>query len=72
MGKINDNIINQNYLDFYEFLLQGRPKYNNKYSQNKRNQKEYKEKNNSKISNDSYNKKEADVKNNIINIICHI
>ena len=28
MGKINDNIINQNYLNFYEFLLNGRPKYN--------------------------------------------
>ena len=63
MGKINDNIINQNYLDFYEFLLQGRPKYNNKYSQNKKSQKENTEKNNSKISNDSYNKKEADAKN---------
>ena len=23
MGKINDNIINQNYLDFYNFLLKG-------------------------------------------------
>ena len=62
MGKINDNIINQNYLDFYEFLLQGRPKYTNKYSHNK-NQNEKKEKNNSKISNDSFNKKEADEKN---------
>ena len=27
MGKINDNIINQNYIDFYNFLLKGRPKY---------------------------------------------
>ena len=26
MGKINDNIINQNYIDFYNFLLKGRPK----------------------------------------------
>jgi len=29
MGKINDNIINQNYIDFYNFLLKGRPKYYN-------------------------------------------
>jgi hypothetical protein len=28
MGKINDNIINKNYLNFYVFLLNGRPKYN--------------------------------------------
>ena len=27
MGKINDSIINQNYIDFYNFLLKGRPKY---------------------------------------------
>jgi len=27
MVKINDNIINQNYIDFYNFLLKGRPKY---------------------------------------------
>ena len=27
MGKINDNITNHNYIDFYEFLLKGRPKF---------------------------------------------
>jgi len=27
MDKINDNIINQNNIDFYNFLLKGRPKY---------------------------------------------
>lgn len=34
MGKINDNIINQNYIDFYEFLLKGRPKYSITKSKN--------------------------------------
>ena len=38
MGKINDNIINQNYIDFYNFLLKGRPKITKSKKDNKQKQ----------------------------------
>ena len=44
MGKINDNIINQNYIDFYNFLLKGMPK--NKIKKNKHQKKLSKDNNN--------------------------
>ena len=65
MGKINDNIINQNYLDFYNFLLKGRPKYN-KHKKQKVIQNDKKEENvKNKVEEDNpYNiKKENEIYN---------
>ena len=63
MGKINDNIINQNYIDFYNFLLKGRPKYykskkkENGLNQNGGNDDFNKNKNNKNVnSNNDINK----------------
>ena len=69
MGKINDNIINQNYIDFYNFLLQGRPKYDKSKKQkqkiNKKKDIEDSFKNNNNIIEDNQNKinKENEIDN---------
>ena len=80
MGKINDNIINQNYIDFYNFLLQGRPKYSKNKSKKNSSQisngnDEYikiekkengSNKNNNKLKN-NFSKNNNNINNNIIN-----
>ena len=53
MGKINDNIINKNYLNFYEFLLNGRPKYNKSSYIIEKNKIDNKKSNNSNENNES-------------------
>ena len=63
MGKINDNIINQNYIDFYNFLLKGRPKYykskkkENGLNKNNRNDEINKNKNVNKDNNNGSSNK---------------
>lgn len=49
MGRINDNIINQNYIDFYNFLLKGKKNKSKKSKQSILNQ-------NKETSNDKINK----------------
>ena len=80
MGKINDNIINQNYIDFYNFLLQGRPKYSKNKSKKNSSQisngnDEYikiekkengSNKNNNKLKN-NFSKNNNNINNKIIN-----
>ena len=77
MGKINDNIINQNYLDFYNFLLKGRPKNNKQKKDNQQKQNlsqntnNSNEKKNEKINNDmegDYKKQNIKKENKIDNI----
>ena len=61
MGKINDNIINQNYIDFYNFLLKGRPKTNSK----KGIQKKQKQNSNQNTENSNNNSIKKDSNKNI-------
>ena len=65
MGKINDNIINQNYIDFYNFLLNGMPK--NKSKKITKQKKKENSIRNSEISNNNNIKKESNININNIN-----
>ena len=66
MGKINDNIINQNYIDFYNFLLKGRPKITKykKDNQQKQNVSQNVSQNSNKSNNKNNDSKLNNGKNN--------
>ena len=61
MGKINDNIINQNYIDFYNFLLKGMPK--SKVKKSKQQKKSSKYDNNLNDNNISKKESKSDLNN---------